>query len=431
MTETVPKRTLITLINSLSSGVVPRRGLEYIAVGRKKETETFVQDLEYTAEDGGAFRFISGRFGNGKSFMTQMIRNYAMEKGFVVMDADLAINRRLTGSKKEGLNTYMELVKNMAYKAKPDGGALESILQKWILDRRDAIAAEKKIDPSVVSREDIEKAMRADVSDMSNYQNYQDFMRVIVHYMNDFLDDKVDITALRWLKGELDIKKESRKELDTNVVLDDGNWYDMIKIWSGIVKRLGYQGLIVFIDEGVVLYKLQNKVSRANNYERLLTMFNDIMQGKTRNLSIYVCGTPEFIEDPNRGLYSYEALRSRLVAGRYENGFDNYLGPIINLKPLTNEEVFVLLRTIKDLHEQRYEYDSGITDEMLEKYLKTIMANVVSTNMITPREITRDLISLLDTLHQNSNLDFMDLVEGRMVKADDNPDDEIIEDLEV
>ncbi len=424
MTETVPKRTLMTMMNALSSGVVPRRGLEYIAVGRKKETETFVNDLEDTADGGGAFRFISGRFGNGKSFMTQMIRNYAMDKGFVVMDADLAINRRLTGSKKEGLNTYMELVKNMAYKARPDGGAMEPILQGWILDIKEKLG-------DSATREDIEKSMRQSMADLSSFQYYQDFMRVAISYMNDFLDGKDDITAVRWFKGELDLKKESRKNLGTNVVIDDGNWYDIIKIWSGIVKRLGFNGLVIFIDEGVILYKLQNKVSRANNYERLLTMFNDIMQGKTKYLSVYVCGTPEFIEDPNRGLYSYEALRSRLVAGRYENGYDNYLGPIINLKPLTNEEIFVLLKTIKDLHEQRYEYESNITEDMLETYLKTVMASVVSSKMLTPREITRDLISLLDTMHQNSNLEFMDLVEGRLVSPDANPDDEIIEDLEV
>lgn len=428
MTAEVPKRTLITMMNALSSGVVPRRGLEYIAVGRKKETETFVNDLEDTSQGGGAFRFISGRFGNGKSFMTQMIRNYAMDKGFVVMDADLAINRRLTGSKREGLNLYRELIKNMAYKARPEGGAMEPILQTWILDTKDRIEKEKG---SEATREEIEKEMRSSVSEISNLQNYQDFMRVVICYMNDFLDGKDDITAVRWLKGELDVKKESRKELGTNALIDDSNWYDMIKIWTGIVKRIGFKGLVVFIDEGVVLYKLQNKVSRSNNYERLLTMFNDIMQGKTQYLSIYVCGTPEFIEDPNRGLYSYEALRSRLVAGRYENGFDNYLGPIINLKPLTNEEIFVLLRTIKDLHEQRYGYDSGITDSMLEIYLRTVMGSVVSSSMITPREITRDLISLLDTLHQNKDLEFLDLVEGRAIAADTNPDDEIIEDLEV
>jgi len=424
MTVNVPKRTLITMMNALSSGVVPRRGLEYIAVGRKKETETFVNDLEDTAAGGGAFRFISGRFGNGKSFMTQMIRNYAMDQGFVVMDADLSINRRFTGSKKEGLNTYKELVKNMAYKARPDGGAMEPILQGWVSSVQERLGSEP-------SREDIEKLMRKDVSDVTSLQHFQDFMKVIVSYTNDFLDGKDDITATRWLKGELDLKSESRKVLGTNVLIDDNNWYDFIKIWTMVIRKVGYKGLVVFIDEGVVLYKLQNKVSRSNNYERLLTMFNDIMQGKTNYLSIYVCGTPEFIEDPNRGLYSYEALRSRLVSGRYENGFDNYLGPIINLKPLTNEEIFVLLRTIRDLHEQKYEYESNITDDMLETYLKTVLASVVSSSMITPREITRDLISLLDTLHQNKDLKFLDLVEGRSVNIDRNPDDDIIEDLEV
>ncbi|MBR4202403.1 MAG: ATP-binding protein [Candidatus Methanomethylophilaceae archaeon] len=424
MTATVPKRTLITMMNALSSGVVPRRGLEYIAVGRKKETQTFVNDLEDTSQGGGAFRFISGRFGNGKSFMTQMIRNYAMDQGFVVMDADLAINRRLTGSKKEGLNTYMELIKNMAYKARPDGGAMEPILQGWVVDTKEKLG-------DSATREDIAKSMRSDVANLSSLQNFQDFMKVVICYMNDFLDEKDDITALRWFKGELDLKKESRKSLGTNLVIDDSNWYDIVKIWTGVVRCLGFKGMVVFIDEGVVLYKLQNKISRSNNYERLLTMFNDIMQGKTQYLSIYVCGTPEFIEDPNRGLYSYEALRSRLVAGRYENGFDNYLGPIINLKPLTNEEVFVLLGTIKDLHEQRYEYESGITDDMLETYLKTVMSSVVSSTMLTPREITRDLISLLDTMHQNPDLEFLDLVEGRVINADSNPDDEIIEDLDV
>lgn len=160
-------------------------------------------------------------------------------------------------------------------------------------------------------------------------------------------------------------------------------------------------------------------------------MFNDIMQGKSSHLSMYVCGTPEFIEDPNRGLYSYEALRSRLVSGRYENGYDNYLGPVINLRPLTNEEVYVLLKTLRDLHEQRYSYESGIDDDMLEDYLNEVMNSVISTSMITPREITRDLISLLDTLRQNPGTTFHDMVRGRRLDADENPDDDIIEDLEI
>ena len=403
------------MMNALSSGVVPRRGLEYIAVGRRKETETFVTDMDDTACGGGAFRFISGRFGNGKSFMTQMIRNNAIDCGFVVMDADLAINRRLTGSHKEGLNTYRELIRNTAIKARPDGGAMEIILQTWADEAQD----------------DVAKELRAVTADMSSMPFYRDFIKAVTAYCEDYLAEKDEIPALEWLKGECQSKVEAKKLFGSSTLIGDENWYEIIKLWTELFVRLGYKGLIVFLDEAVVLYKLQNRVSRSNNYERLLTMFNDIMQGKSTHLSIYVCGTPEFIEDPNRGLYSYEALRSRLVGGRFENGYDNYLGPVISLRPLTNEEIFVLLKTIKSLHEQRYEYESGISDEMIENYLRSVMASCISQKMITPREITRDLISLLDTLHQHPELKFEDMIKGRKVEADSNPDDDIIEDLEI
>ncbi len=421
--KNIPRRTLVTMMNALSSGVVPRRGLEYIAVGRRKETETFVSDLADTADGGGAFRFLSGRFGNGKSFMTQMIRNYAMDKRFVVMDADLAINRRLTGSKREGQNTFMELVRNMAVKARPDGGALELILQNWLA----SVAEEAGED----SASGVEKAIRSKLSELSAMTFYQDFVKVILAYWWSLRTEDDDNPALRWLKAEYVLKSEARRDLGVSVIIDDNNWYDFIKLWAMFVRIAGYSGLVVFIDEGVILYKLPSKIARSNNYERLLTMFNDIMQGKSSYLSMYVCGTPEFIEDQNRGLYSYEALRSRLVAGRYENGYDNYLGPVINLRPLTNEEVYVLLQTLRDLYEQRNGVSLGLTDEMLERYLRTVLSNSISSEMITPREITRDFISLMDTLRQNEGLTFDRLVSDRKVTADVNPDDILFDDLDI
>ena len=426
MVANVPKRTLNTLMNAISSGVVPRRGLEYIAVGRKKETQTFVNDLDDTADGGGAFRFISGRFGNGKSFMTQMVRNYAMDKGFVVMDADLAINRRITGSKGEGVNTYRELVKNTAYRTRPEGGAVEPILQEWAESLCDELGGR-----DAVTLDGVRHIVRQKTAEMASMQYYRDFATVLSQYVYSYLTDQEDDPAIRWLKGEYDLKSNVRKDLGVSTLVDDSDWYEIIKLWTRLFVTLGYKGMVVFLDEAVVLYKLQNKVSRSNNYERLLTMFNDIMQGKSSYLSMYVCGTPEFIQDPNRGLYSYEALKSRLVSGRYETGYDNYLGPVINLRPLSNEEIFVLLRTVKGLHEQRYGYTSDIDDRKLEIYLKTVLSGSVSSSMLTPREITRDLISLLDTLHQNPQATFEQLVQGRKVANDRNPDDDIIEDLDV
>ena len=424
--KNIPKRTLVTMMNALSSGVVPRRGLEYIAVGRRKETETFVSDLEDTAAGGGAFRFLSGRFGNGKSFMIQMVRNYAMDRKFVVMDADLAINRRLTGTHREGQNTFMELVRNMAIRAKPDGAALETILQNWLDSVAEDVAEKGEATDAAVDKE-----IRRRLTELSPMTFYQDFVRVLLEYRRSLAREDEDIPALRWFKGEYTLKTEARKDLGVSVIIDDGNWYDFIKLWAQFVRIAGYSGLVVFIDEGVILYKLPSKISRSNNYERLLTMFNDIMQGKSSYLSMYVCGTPDFIEDQNRGLYSYEALRSRLVAGRYENGYDNYLGTVINLRPLTNEEVYVLLCTLRDLYEQRNDLSTGLTDQDLERYLKTVMTNSISSEMITPREITRDFISLMDTLRQNEGLTFDKLVNDRKVTADINPDDILFDDLEI
>lgn len=424
--KNIPKRTLVTMMNALSSGVVPRRGLEYIAVGRRKETETFVSDLEDTAAGGGAFRFLSGRFGNGKSFMIQMVRNYAMDRKFVVMDADLAINRRLTGTHREGQNTFMELVRNMAIRAKPDGAALETILQNWLDSVAEDVAEKGEATDAAV-----EKEIRRRLTELSPMTFYQDFVKVLLEYRRPLAREDEDVPALRWFKGEYTLKTEARKDLGVSVIIDDGNWYDFIKLWAQFVRIAGYSGLVVFIDEGVILYKLPSKISRSNNYERLLTMFNDIMQGKSSFLSMYVCGTPDFIEDQNRGLYSYEALRSRLVAGRYENGYDNYLGPVINLRPLTNEEVYVLLCTLRDLYEQRNDLSTGLSDQDLERYLKTVMTNSISSEMITPREITRDFISLMDTLRQNEGLTFDKLVNDRKVTADINPDDILFDDLEI
>ncbi len=415
----IPRRTLVTMMNALSSGVVPRRGLEYIAVGRRRETETFVSDLEDTAEGGGAFRFVSGRYGNGKSFMVQMVRNYAMDRGFAVMDADLAVNRRLTGTKGEGLNTYRELVRNMAVKARPDGGAMETLLDNWLF-------------PMVDSGADVAAEIRKATAPMSGMTFYRDFVQAVESHAWDLAEGRGDGPGLTWLKGEYQTRADARAALGRSTsIVDDSNWYDVVKLWSGLARCAGYKGLVVFLDEGVVLYKLQNRQSRSNNYERLLTMFNDIMQGRSSYLSMYVCGTPEFITDPDRGLYSYEALRSRLVSGRFENGYDNYQGPVINLRPLTSEEVFVLLRTLRGMHEQRHGYESGIDDAMLETYLKTVTAVIGGRDMVTPREITRDFISLLDTLRQNPGAEFSELVEGRRVDADRDPDGDLIDDLEI
>ena len=423
----IPKRTLVTMMNALSSGVVPRRGLEHITVGRMREAMTFISDLEATGEGGGVFRIISGRYGNGKSFLMQMVRNKAMDEGFVVMDADLSINRRLTGGKGEGLATYRELIKNMAVKSRPDGGAMEDVIRDYIT----SYLGYDALDKDAFDPEGMCSGLSSVPDSLSPLPFSGDFIRIIHQYLKDVHDGGDGGNPLKWFKGEYDSKRDVRQDLYIPTLIDDSNWYDFIKIWAEISVIAGYKGLIVLIDEAVVLYKIQNRVSRSNNYERILTIMNDILQGKSSHLSVYMCGTPEFIENPDRGLYSYEALRSRLSSGRYENEVDNYMGPVMTLRPLSNEDVFVLIRTIRDLYELRYGWKSGIDDHMLEDYLRIAVSSSVSSSMVTPREITRDLISLMDTIKQNPSAPFYDLIEGRSIEPGHDPSDNLFEELEI
>ncbi|HEY4386866.1 MAG TPA: ATP-binding protein, partial [Ktedonobacteraceae bacterium] len=356
----IPKRLTTALVNSLTAGVVPRIGLEHIAVGRKAEVEAILRDMDNIAAGGAAMKLITGRYGSGKSFLLQTIRNYALDRDFVTADADLSPERRLVGTKGQGLATYRELMTHLSTRTRPDGGALEAVLQKWITTiQQDAMKEEglRPGDPALT--EAVEQRIFTVTAQMQNLVHGFDFARVLAAYWNGHKlgEDGQKQAALRWLRGEFPTKTEARKELDVSVIIDDDNWYDYIKLWSEFVAAIGYQGLLLFIDEGVNLYKISNSIARMSNYEKLLTMFNDTMQGKAEHLGIFLGGTPQFVEDERRGLFSYEALRSRLVEGRFAGvGYRNYTGPILKLEMLSHEEILILLQKLRQIHGLHFSY---------------------------------------------------------------------------
>lgn len=431
MTELkIPKRITTALVNSLTAGVVPRIGLEHVAVGRKQEIEAILSDLDNIAEGGAAFKIIAGRYGSGKSFMLQMIRNYAMDRGFIVADADLSPERRLVGTKGQGLATYRELMMNLSTRTRPDGGALETMLQRWIASLQQAAMVELGLsptDPAIHS--EVELRIVAVTNEMQNMVHGFDFAKVLAAYWNGYklADDELKQSALRWLRGEYPTKTEAKKDLNVGVIVDDDNWYDYMKLWAEFAARIGYKGLLLFIDEGVNLYKITNSISRHSNYEKLLTMFNDTMQGKAEYLGIFMGGTPQFVEDERRGLFSYEALRSRLVTGRYYvEALRNYNGPIIKLDMLSYEEILVLLQRLRQIHALHYGYEASLTDAQLVAFLQKAVGMLGADELLTTREIIRDFMDMMHTLHQHPGTDFDTLLGERVVQpAASNPDDEV------
>jgi hypothetical protein len=421
MTELkIPKRVSTALLNSLSAGVTPRIGLEYMAVGRKREIETLLEDLANIREGGSVFRIIVGRYGSGKSFLLQIIRNYAMDRDYVVTDADLSPERKLTGNRGSGLATYRELLQNMATRVRPDGGALNAILERWISSVQMQLMKDEGLsmnDPRLAER--MELSIMQAIHRMDDRVHGYDFARVLSAFWQGHRTgcDEMKNAALKWLRGEYQTKTEANAELGVRVIIDDDTWFDYVKLLSDFVKQLGYAGLIMLLDEGVNLYKISNTQSRNNNYEKLLNMFNDTMQGKVQGLGVYLCGTPQFVEDNRRGLFSYEALRTRLAGSRFAKELKDMQGPLIYLDKLTYEELFVLLHKILEIHVLHYGWECGVSEDDLLFFLQQAVNRIGADEWLTPREIVRDFISVLNLVRQNPELTFKKLITGDLFKT--------------
>ena len=417
----VPRRILSSLLASVSAGVVPRSGAPYIAIGRKDEIGALLSDLESIGEGGSAMRFLIGRYGSGKSFLIQLIRGYALERDFLTADADLSPERRLYGTGGSGLATYRELMKNLASKSSPDGGALPRVIARWIGD----LQARVGDDPDGQRLRD---AVMATLRDVEFMVGGFDFARVIAAYYRAYLEgnDEQMSACLCWLRGEFASKTEARRALgiQVSVIVDDENWYDFIKLFGVLARKIGYRGLVVFVDECVNLYKIAHRVSRENNYEKILSMFNDALQGKAEGLLLVLGGTPQFLEDPRRGLFSYEALRSRLCDSRFADAeFRNLIGPVIRLRRLSEDELYALIVRVTALYAQYYSWTPRITEQDQLRFLEVCMSRAGADSMITPREILRDYMTVLNILMQNEDADFAGILARVMgEKADKNPE---------
>lgn len=414
----VPRRILGSLLSSVSAGVVPRAGAPYIAIGRADEIAALLSDLEQVGEGGGSMRFLIGRYGSGKSFLIQLIRGYALERDFLTADADLSPERRLYGSGGSGVATYRELMKNLASKASPDGGALPRIIARWIGQLQDDLTHEGVSPDSPAFVEQLNRKVADVMRELEFLVGGFDFSRVVTAYYRAYLSDGADTQSrmsacLRWLRGEYTTKTEARAELGfpVSVIIDDDNWYDFLKLWAALSRRIGYRGLMVFIDECVNLYKITHRVSRENNYEKILSMFNDTLQGRAPGLGIVFGGTPQFLEDTRRGLFSYEALRSRLCDSRFAlDGFRNLIGPVIRLRRLGDDELLALIRRVTQLYAQYYNWEPRITDEEQVAFLNLCLSRAGADSMITPREMLRDYMTVLNILMQNPQAAFSDVV---------------------
>ena len=409
------KRISTSIMNSLKGGVVPRIGLGHIAVGRESEINALLKDIEIIQDAGSTFRFIVGKFGSGKSFLLQTIRTYALDKGFVVLDADLSPERRLVGNNGQGLATYKELIKNLSTKTKPDGGALSLIIDRWLISIQNKIIQEKNLLPETEEFiSEVKKEIYLITNEIQDLVNGFDFSKLLIKYWEATLssDNDTKNNILKWLRGEYTTKTDVKRELGISTIISDDNWYEYIKLITRFVVLSGYNGVLMLIDELINIYKIPNQIARQYNYEKILTLYNDTLQGKSPNLGIIICGTPTSVEDTRRGVFSYEALKSRLEDSRFANeDVRDLMAPIIRLKPLTIEEMFVLMDRLADIHSQLYEYERKLNNIDIQTFLSVEYNRMGANKNITPREIIRDFIEIMNTLYQYPEKILEDLLE--------------------
>lgn len=423
----ITKREAKTILTSLSAGVVPRTGLRHISVGRLPEVAALKNDLDHNREGGATVRFVIGKFGSGKSFLLQLMRTYALESKFVVADADFSPERRLFGSGDEAIATYRELMKNLSTQTRPDGNALPTIIERWISGIQTSVATESGLDhasPEFVGQ--VKNRIFSTLNDMQELIHGFDFGSVLAAYYQGYADNNEELksSALRWLRGEYATKKEAYDSLKIRTIINSDNFYDYLKVFAVFFQKIGYSGFTVCLDEAAYLYTITNSVSRKNNYEVILSIINDCLQGKASYIGFIFGGTPEFMEDQRRGLFSYEALRSRLAGNRFlGEGLQDFTGPVIKLSSLTAEEIFVLLQKIREIHQSQAANPVKMTDQDIHAYMEETLRRMGAREFTTPRELVREFVNLLNLLVQYPDKTWQEIVMGLPAPKEEQPQD--------
>ncbi|MCA1386043.1 MULTISPECIES: ATP-binding protein [unclassified Bradyrhizobium] len=414
--KTIRPRERDTIIQALSAGVVPRIGLPHIQVGRAKEIAAMLRDIDRIADAGAAIRFVIGEYGAGKTFFASVVRLIALERKCVTMHADLSPNRRIQASGGQARALYSEAVNNMATRNKPEGGALQSVVERLVTDAAKE-AAEKSVS--------VEKVIDEKLGAIAQLAGGYDFATVLKAFWrgSEESNELLKQNAIRWLRGEYSTRTDAKRDLGVRTIIDDENLYDSFKSLACLVRVAGYAGLIVMIDEMANIYKLQSAQARKQNYEQVLNIVNDALQGNTSGIGFVMCGTPEFLLDTRRGMFSYEALQSRLAENSFAaGGLVDMSGPVIRLQSLTPEDLLVLLGNIRMVFAGGDPTKYLVPDDALTAFMEHCDRKIGAAYFRTPRSTIRSFVQMLSVLEQNPDSRWQDLLE-RVPIAPDAPDD--------
>lgn len=435
MINKIKPKEATAIINSLIGGVVPRIGIQHITVGRSDEINALISALDDVKNGQSMVKFWVGDFGSGKSFMLHLLNTVALKQKFVIANADFTPDNRLYSNDGKGLALYSALIDNLAIQTKPEGGALPTLLEKWIEQIITKTADENNI--SLVNIRDeqylnlIQNNIMKTINEITEVGGF-DFGMVVMKYYEGYIKDEEQLrrNALKWLKGEYNTKTEARQDLGVREVINDLNYYDMLKNFCKLFVSMGYSGFMINLDEAINLYKISTSTMREKNYEKILTIYNDCFQGKVANLFFNFAGTKEVLENERRGLFSYSALKTRLETNKFETAeIRDFAQPVIRLTPLDHNEIFVLLIKLKEIFDYNYHIVIDISESDIQLFMEEMFNKPGASEFLTPREVIRDFLNIMNILRQNPNVDKKQLL-GELEISDERPQAVLLDNIE-
>jgi hypothetical protein len=404
------------IISSLRSGVVSRVGFQHIQVGRAAEVNAMTQEIGRIADGGSAVRFVIGEYGAGKTFFLNLVRSIAAERKLVTTSADLSPDRRLHASGGQARSLYAELMRNISTRSTPDGNALPGIVERFVTSAiQEATTTGTTTDAVIAHR----------LEQLAESVGGYDFAQVIAAYWkgHDTGNEQLKADAIRWLRGEFATRTDARAALGVRTIVDDTSFYDHLKLVARFARLAGFNGLLVCLDEMVNLYKLAHTGARRSNYEQVLRIVNDCLQGNVEGLGFCFGGTPEMLMDTRKGLYSYEALRSRLAENNFAvGGLVDYSGPVLRLANLTPEDMHVLLERLRHVYASGDQAAYLVPDEALAAFMQHCAGRIGDAYFRTPRNTIKEFVNLLAVLDQNPDADWRQLLGHVSIAEETNPD---------
>ncbi|WP_328334585.1 ATP-binding protein [Kribbella sp. NBC_00382] len=413
---TIRPRDRDAIVQALRAGVVPRLGQQHVQVGRADEVKALLTDIDRVADGGSSIRLAIGEYGSGKTFFLHLVRSIAMERKLVTVHADLSPDRRLHATGGQARSLYAELMRNMSTRSKPDGGAISSVVERFVTGAL-GHARESGLTPETV--------IRTRLAELSELTGGYDFAEVIAAYWrgHDTGNEQLKSDAVRWLRGEFSTRTDARAALGVRTIVDDASFYDQLKLLARFVVMAGFSGLLVCLDEMVNLYKLANTQARNANYEQILRILNDSLQGTAAHLGFVLGGTPDFLLDTRRGLYSYAALQSRLAENSFATGgLVDYTGPVLRLANLSPEDFYLLLTRLRHVFAVGDPAAYLIPDSGLTAFMTHCSNRIGDAYFRTPRTTIKEFVNLLAVLEQNPGTEWAPLVGAVVLEEEANPD---------